>query len=71
MPSATLSLPPGTPLGGAQGNATLSLPSAKPAPSEQEIRDGLNGHICRCGTYNRIVNAVQIAATRMNGGAPA
>ena len=36
-----------------------------PSPSEQEIRDALEGHLCRCGTYNRIVQAVQLAAERM------
>jgi isoquinoline 1-oxidoreductase subunit alpha len=49
----------------------VALLKAKPSPTEQEIRDGLNGHICRCGTYNRIVSAVQLAASRMNGEAPA
>ncbi len=38
------------------------------APSEQDIRQALSGHLCRCGTYNRIVQAVQIAAGRMSGG---
>ena len=38
-----------------------------PHPSEAEIVAGMNGHICRCGTYNRIVSAVQLAATRMAG----
>jgi aerobic-type carbon monoxide dehydrogenase small subunit (CoxS/CutS family) len=38
-----------------------------PHPSEQEIVSGMNGHICRCGTYPRIVKAVQIAAKK--GGA--
>jgi aerobic-type carbon monoxide dehydrogenase small subunit (CoxS/CutS family) len=38
------------------------------APSEQAIRQALSGHLCRCGTYNRIVQAVQIAAGRMSGG---
>src|ERR1051326_3001861 len=36
-------------------------------PSEQEIVTGMNGHICRCGTYPRIVKAIQIAARK--GGA--
>jgi len=51
----------------------VALLKANPAPTEQQIRDGLNSHICRCGTYNRIVNAVQIAAGRMaqNGEASA
>ena len=38
-----------------------------PRPSESEIVSGMNGHICRCGTYPRIIKAVQIAAKK--GGA--
>lgn len=37
-------------------------------PSEAEIRRALEGNICRCGTYPRIVAAVQSAAKAMNGG---
>ena len=33
-----------------------------PHPSEQEIRQAMNGHLCRCGTYNRIVKAIQAAS---------
>jgi isoquinoline 1-oxidoreductase alpha subunit len=44
-----------------------ALLQANPAPSEDQIRQALAGHICRCGTYNRIVQAVQLAAGRMNG----
>lgn len=33
-----------------------------PSPSEAEIRQGLNGHICRCTGYPRIVDAVRLAA---------
>jgi isoquinoline 1-oxidoreductase alpha subunit len=42
-----------------------ALLQRNPSPSEQEIRDALEGHLCRCGTYNRILQAVQIAADRM------
>jgi isoquinoline 1-oxidoreductase alpha subunit len=35
-------------------------------PSEAEIRQQLEGNVCRCGTYNRIVAAVQQAAQNMN-----
>ena len=38
------------------------------SPSEQDIRQALAGHLCRCGTYNRIVQAVQLAAGRTSGG---
>ncbi|GGL51852.1 (2Fe-2S)-binding protein [Halocalculus aciditolerans] len=31
-------------------------------PSRQEIKQALNGHLCRCGTHNRIVDAVEQAA---------
>ena len=41
-----------------------------PRPSEAEIRTAMNGHICRCGTYPRIVRAIQNAADAM-AGAPA
>lgn len=33
-------------------------------PSEAEIVSGMNGHICRCGTYPRIVQAIQMAARK-------
>lgn len=35
------------------------------APSEAEIKQALEGHICRCGTYNRIVEAVNRATRAM------
>ena len=33
-------------------------------PSEAEIISGMNGHICRCGTYPRVVAAIQAAAAK-------
>jgi aerobic-type carbon monoxide dehydrogenase small subunit (CoxS/CutS family) len=33
-----------------------------PQPTEAEIRSAMNGHICRCGTYPRIMSAIQRAA---------
>ena len=39
-------------------------------PTEPEIQTAMNGHICRCGTYPRIVRAIQRAAEIMHG-APA
>jgi aerobic-type carbon monoxide dehydrogenase small subunit (CoxS/CutS family) len=33
-----------------------------PDPSPEEIAEGLEGHLCRCGTYNRVVDAVRAAA---------
>jgi len=35
-----------------------------PHPSEAEIVSGMNGHICRCGTYPRVVAAIQAAAAK-------
>jgi nicotinate dehydrogenase subunit A len=39
-----------------------------PHPSEAEIRHALEGNVCRCGTYPRIVEAVQMAERMMSGG---
>jgi len=33
-----------------------------PNPSEQEVRHGLEGNLCRCTCYHNIVNAVLAAA---------
>lgn len=38
--------------------ATYSLLKKNPHPSEEEIRTGLSGNLCRCTGYNAIVNAV-------------
>lgn len=40
----------------------VALLERKPAPSEEEIRRGMDGHICRCCSYPRIVEAVRLAA---------
>ena len=40
-----------------------ALLDATPKPSESEIVSRMNGNICRCGTYPRIVQAVQRAST--------
>lgn len=37
-----------------------------PDPSEEEIRFGLSGNLCRCTGYQNIVKAVRAAATEMN-----
>ena len=41
-----------------------ALLKAIPNPSEQEIIQGMSGNICRCGTYNRIKEAIQLAAKK-------
>ena len=45
--------------------SAAALLTSNPRPSEAEIRQAMNFHLCRCGTYNRIVQAIQLAATRM------
>src|SRR5258708_4938926 len=37
----------------------------QPDPTDEQIRDGLAQNLCRCGTHNRIVRAVQAAAKEM------
>jgi aerobic carbon-monoxide dehydrogenase small subunit len=42
--------------------AAVDLLAENPNPSEEEIRDGLEGNLCRCTGYHNIVKAVQAAA---------
>ena len=42
--------------------AAISLLHENPDPSEAEIREGLEGNLCRCTGYHNIVKAVQAAA---------
>ncbi len=42
--------------------ATVSLLKENPNPSEEEIRVGLEGNLCRCTGYHNIVRAVEAAA---------
>ena len=42
----------------------VGLLRKNPHPSEAEIASGMNGHICRCGTYSRVIDAVQSAAKK-------
>ena len=37
-------------------------------PNRQDIISYMNGNICRCGTYLRIIRAIKIAATEVRGG---
>lgn len=41
---------------------TASILASNPTPSEEEIRRGLEGNICRCTGYEKIVRAVQRAS---------
>ena len=40
----------------------VSLLTAKPKPTDEEIDEGMAGNICRCGTYQRIRAAIHAAA---------
>lgn len=46
----------------------VSLLKATPQPTEQQIVDAMSGNICRCGTYPRILAAIQQAAARLAQG---
>ena len=34
-----------------------------------QITEAMDGNLCRCGTYNRIVAAIQMASTKIGGAA--
>ncbi len=44
--------------------ASIDLLKANADPTEQEIREGLAGNLCRCTGYQHIVNAIQNAARK-------
>ena len=46
-----------------------ALLDSKPNPSVADIKNALAGNLCRCGTHNRIVRAVQRAAVTAKAGA--
>ena len=39
-----------------------------PQPTDQQIDNAMNGNVCRCGTYTRIIAAIELAAKAMKGG---
>lgn len=39
-----------------------------PEPTREEIIDDMEDNLCRCGSYNRIVDAIQTAGKEMKGG---
>ncbi len=43
----------------------LQILERNPKPTEDQIRNGLEGNLCRCTGYQHIVNAVQYAARKM------
>ncbi len=48
----------------------LDLLTRIPELTEEQIRWGIEGNLCRCTGYQHIVNSIQTAARKMRGGAP-
>ena len=46
---------------------TIALLKVNPDPTEEEIRVALSGNLCRCTGYEKIIQAVRLAAARMGG----
>lgn len=47
--------------------ASYALLKSNPDPSEEEIREGLEGNLCRCTGYQHIVDAIKAASGEMKG----
>jgi carbon-monoxide dehydrogenase small subunit len=45
--------------------ATAGLLAENPRPTEQQVREGLEGNLCRCTGYHNIVRAALAAAEAM------
>ena len=79
VPLPTPPLPPGRPLlvvagfmgtgKTAAGRAAADLLERDPDPSDEAVREALSGNLCRCTGYQKIVDAVRLAASRAGGGA--
>ena len=41
---------------------------SNPEPSREEVIDGMEENLCRCGAHNRIIDAIQAAGKMMKGG---
>jgi nicotinate dehydrogenase subunit A len=50
--------------------SAAALLATHPQPSREDICGAMEGNICRCGAYARIVSAIQKAAQTMKGGTP-
>jgi carbon-monoxide dehydrogenase small subunit len=51
--------------------AAVALVDENPSPTEEEIRHGIEGNLCRCTGYHNIVKAVEYAAAKLRGEEPA
>lgn len=43
-----------------------ALIASNPTPSDKDIEAAMSGHICRCGTYQRIKNAIRVTAKQLH-----
>ena len=50
---------------------SIELLENNPNPTEDDIRWGISGNLCRCTGYNNIVKAIQYASAKMRGVEPA
>jgi len=48
--------------------AAVDLVNNNPNPTEKEIREGLEGNLCRCTGYHNIVKSIEAGAKAMRGG---
>ena len=53
--------------GMAAADGSLHVLQENPSPSEDEIRMGISGNLCRCTGYQNIVKAIQYAAAKISG----
>ena len=44
---------------------TVALLRKTPAPTREQVQQALDGNLCRCGSHDRVLRAVQRAATAM------
>ncbi|MBW1774161.1 MAG: (2Fe-2S)-binding protein [Deltaproteobacteria bacterium] len=47
--------------------ATTALLNRNATPSDEEVRVALEGHLCRCTGYNKIIEAIETAAEKISG----
>ncbi len=47
--------------------SSYNLLQSNPKPDEEEMKDAITGNFCRCTGYKQIIDAIKLAAERMNG----
>jgi isoquinoline 1-oxidoreductase alpha subunit len=50
--------------------AAVALLVKNPNPTDAQIDEAMNGNICRCGTYQRVREAIKVAGASLKGAAP-